>query len=153
MSVSNGGFFRDAQGNTTPGNTLGTFEVNIPPQTDFTRPSATITSNTLDTDISDGFVFTVEVADDVAVGTIADQPITIFGPDFFETTPRLVSDETDFSGVPSPVRTLTFSIARSGGFSSANNGTYLVVVNGSTIFDAAGNPVNGGPIGELELRI
>lgn len=99
------------------------------------------------------FVFTVEVADDVAVGTIADQPITIFGPDFFETTPRLVSDETDFSGVPSPVRTLTFSIARPGGFSSANNGTYLVVVNGSTIFDAAGNPVNGGPIGELELRI
>ena len=148
MSVSNGGFFRDAQGNT-----LGTFEVNIPPQTDFTRPTATITSNTLDTDISDGFVFTVEVADDVAVGTIADQPITIFGPDFFETTPRLVSNETDFRGVPSPVRTLTFSIARPGGFSSANNGTYLVVVNGSTIFDAAGNPVNGGPIGELELRI
>jgi len=151
--VLNGGFFRDAQGNTTPGSTLGTFEVNIPPQTDFTRPTATITSNTLDTNINDGFVFTVEVADDVAVGTIADQPITIFGPDFFETTPRLVSNETDFRGVPSPVRTLTFSIARPGGFSSANNGTYLVVVNGSTIFDAAGNPVNGGPIGELELRI
>ena len=83
--VVNGGFFSDSQGNTTPGSTLGTFEVNIP-----------------------------------TVQTIG-------------------------------IR--TYSIARSGGFSSANNGTYLVVVEGNTVFDAAGNPVDGGPIGTLELSI
>ena len=148
--IVNGGVFRDAQRNFTPGSTLGTFEVNIPTvQTDFTRPTATIISNTFDTDISDGFRFTVQFEDDVALGTLPDRPITIFGPDFFETTPFLFSG----GGSGGTIQTRTYSIARSGGFSSANNGTYLVVVEGSTVFDAAGNPVQGGPIGTLELSL
>lgn len=119
---------------------------------DFEPPTVSLVPYTLTENNRTTVNFAVDFTDDVRLGNIPSNSLSITGPNGFSITPAIAT------GVPGNTDTfqrLIFTYSKPGGgeFTEADNGIYTVSVNPNTVSDFYGNFAATGVIGTYEIAI
>jgi hypothetical protein len=140
----------DAGGNTVAPGALGTFTV----RTDDVAPSAAYAAPAAVTsEATTAQSFKVTYADNRAVnaGTIGAGDVRVTGPNGFDQLAAFVGVDATTPGTP---RVATYSVAAPAGkFTTADNGTWTVLLRGGQVADTSGNFAAAGTLGTFTVAV
>jgi hypothetical protein len=125
--------------------------VAVEPVDDFVNPEVMLLSSSLTENNETIFNFGVDITDDIRIGTVPGDSLTITGPNGF------VADSILATGLPGSTdtfqRLIFFFQAPNGQFTSADNGLYEVSLKPNKVSDFAGNFADAGLLGTIEVAI
>ncbi|HEY1685870.1 MAG TPA: FG-GAP-like repeat-containing protein [Tepidisphaeraceae bacterium] len=145
------GAFADTSGNTNAAATLGTFALII--YNDSTPPTATLSPVTSPSGDQKILQFTITYTDDangsgINPATIANNNITVIGPDYSQAAALVSSTLTDGGYVA------VYQIVPANAFfSQYSNGTYQINLNANAVADNAGNYAAAGSLGSFTVSV
>ncbi len=144
----------DTQGNFIVGETLGSFQVDVPePIIDTTPPTPALTASNVTNVGETTYQFTVTYTDDIAVNstTVDNQDTRITGPGGFDQAATLVNTVINNDGT---VVTATYEIITpGGGWTETDNGIYTISLEENQVSDTSDNFIPGSNLGSFEVNL
>ncbi|MGB3534832.1 MAG: DUF4038 domain-containing protein, partial [Microcoleaceae cyanobacterium] len=144
----------DTSNNFVAGDTLGSFQVDVPELVaDTTAPTTALAASDIINGGGSDYQFNVTYTDDTAVddGTIDDSDVRVTGPGGFSQTATLVNTVTNNQGA---VITATYEIDAAGGsWDDADNGNYTISLQDNQVSDTSNNFISGSNLGSFAVNI
>jgi|GEM_PF-718067 len=144
----------DTRNNFIAGETLGSFQVDVPePVTDTTPPITALTASNITNTGDTVYQFNVTYTDDTVVddSTLDNQDVRVTGPNGFDEAATLVNTVINNQG---SVVTATYEINAAGGtWDNTDNGTYTLSLQANQVSDTSNNFIPASNLGRFAVNI